>query len=92
MTDLTDIQNYCPTSAMVVVAHPDDAEFMVAGTVAKWANSGCTVSYVVVTNGNKGTEDRKITSDELAIIREAEQREAGIILGVKNFEFLGYED
>jgi len=92
MADLTDIQNYCPTSAMVVVAHPDDAEFMVAGTVAKWANNGCTVSYVVVTNGNKGTEDRKITSDELAIIREAEQREAGIILGVKNFEFLGYED
>ena len=92
MTDLSDVQNYSPERAMVVVAHPDDAEFMVAGTVAKWVKHGCIVSYVVITNGNKGTEDRTITSSQLAEIREAEQREAGSILGVKNFDFLGYED
>jgi len=81
-----------PERAMVVVAHPDDAEFMVAGTVAKWAGRGAEVTYVVITNGNKGSEDPEMTPTRLAEIREAEQRAAGRILGVKNFEFLGYED
>ncbi|HCV00200.1 MAG TPA: PIG-L family deacetylase, partial [Dehalococcoidia bacterium] len=80
-----------PERAMVVVAHPDDAEFMVAGTVAKWAARGAEVTYVVITNGNKGSEDPDMTSTLLAEIREAEQRAAGDILGVKHFEFLGYE-
>ena len=35
---------YVPAAAMVVVAHPDDAEFMAAGTVAKWARAGTTVT------------------------------------------------
>ena len=81
-----------PDRAMVVVAHPDDAEFMVAGTAAKWAARGAEVTYVVITNGNKGSEDPEMTSTRLAEIREAEQRAAGRILGVKHFEFLGYED
>ena len=81
-----------PERAMVVVAHPDDAEFMVAGTAAKWAARGAEVTYVVITNGNKGSEDPEMTSTILAEIREAEQRAAGLILGVKHFEFLGYED
>ena len=85
-------EEFHPDRAMVVVAHPDDAEFMVAGTAAKWAARGAEVTYVVITNGNKGSEDPEMTSTRLAEIREAEQRAAGRILGVKNFEFLGYED
>ncbi len=81
-----------PDRAMVVVAHPDDAEFMSAGTVAKWAAHGAEVTYVIITNGNKGSEDPEMTPTRLAEIREEEQRNAGLILGVKNFEFLGYED
>jgi len=81
-----------PGSAMVVVAHPDDAEFMVAGTVAKWAAAGSMVTYVVVTKGDKGSEDPEMTPHRLAEIREAEQRAAGAILGVKQYEFMGYED
>jgi LmbE family N-acetylglucosaminyl deacetylase len=77
---------------MVVVAHPDDAEFMAAGTVAKWARDGSILTYVVVTRGDKGSDDPEMTPDRLAEIREAEQREAGKILGVKNFEFMGYPD
>ena len=80
-------EEFHPDRAMVVVAHPDDAEFMVAGTAAKWAARGAEVTYVVITNGNKGSEDPEMTSTRLA-----EQRAAGRILGVKNFEFLGYED
>ncbi|HNM77075.1 MAG TPA: PIG-L family deacetylase [Tepidiformaceae bacterium] len=81
-----------PPSAMVVVAHPDDAEFMVAGTVAKWARQGCEITYVIITKGDKGSDDPAMTSSRLTEIREAEQRAAGAILGVKNYEFMGYPD
>jgi len=83
---------FVPASAMLVVAHPDDAEFMAAGTVAKWAGGGCEVTYVVITNGDKGSDDPEMTSPRLAVLREAEQRAAGAVLGVRNFEFLGYPD
>ena len=85
-------QSFTPKAAMVVVAHPDDAEFMAAGTVAKWARDGSTVTYVIVTKGDKGSEDPDMTPTQLADIREAEQRAAGKVLGVKNFVFMGYPD
>lgn len=81
-----------PGSLMVVVAHPDDAEFMCAGTVARWSSEGCRVTYVVVTKGDKGSEDPDMTPDQLARTREAEQRAAGSIIGVSEFVFMGYED
>lgn len=84
--------SYIPASAMVVVAHPDDAEFMVAGTVAKWAAAGSEVTYVIVTRGDKGSDDPTMTPARLTEIREAEQRAAGAILGVANYEFMGYPD
>jgi LmbE family N-acetylglucosaminyl deacetylase len=77
---------------MVVVAHPDDAEFMVAGSVAKWTRRGADVTYVVVTRGDKGSEDPDMTPQRLTAIREAEQRAAGAILGVRSFVFMGYPD
>jgi len=83
---------FVPPSAMVVVAHPDDAEFLCAGTVAKWAARGCEVTYVVITKGDKGSDDPEMTTERLAAIRETEQRAAGAVLGVQNFEFLGYPD
>jgi LmbE family N-acetylglucosaminyl deacetylase len=89
---MAETADYVPRSAMVIVAHPDDAEFLCAGTVAKWAVAGSTVTYVVITNGNKGSEDPDMTPARLAETREAEQRAAGKILGVKHFEFMGYED
>ncbi len=84
--------DYTPASAMVVVAHPDDAEFMVAGTVAAWAKNGSEITLVVITRGDKGSEDPEMTPSRLTEIREAEQRAAGAVLGVKNFVFMGYED
>ena len=89
---MNDTNTYVPKAAMVIVAHPDDAEFMVAGTVAKWARAGSEITYVVVTKGDKGSDDPAMTPSRLTTIREAEQREAGGILGVRNFEFLGYPD
>ncbi len=88
----SNVAGYVPESAMVIVAHPDDAEFMVAGTVAAWAAAGSTVTYVIITKGDKGSDDPEMTSSRLTVIREAEQRAAGAVLGVKNFEFMGYDD
>jgi LmbE family N-acetylglucosaminyl deacetylase len=77
---------------MMVTAHPDDPEFAAGGTVAKLVNEGREVTYVIVTNGNKGSGDRTITLQRLARIREDEQRNAARALGVERVEFLGYED
>ena len=77
---------------LVVTAHPDDSEFGAAGTVAKFVRDGCEVTYVVVTNGSKGSSDRSMTAERLIRIREEEQRNAARTLGVERVQFLGYED
>jgi LmbE family N-acetylglucosaminyl deacetylase len=77
---------------MVVTAHPDDSEFGTGGTVAKMVKEGREVTYVIVTNGDKGSSDRSMTPERLARIREAEQRNAAQTLGVERVIFLGYED
>ena len=78
--------------AMVVFAHPDDAEFSSAGTIAKLARDGKEVVYVVVTDGSKGTSDVNVSSEQLILTRQQEQREAGRVLGVNQVEFLGFPD
>jgi LmbE family N-acetylglucosaminyl deacetylase len=79
-------------SVMVIVAHPDDAEFGSAGTVARWAGEGKEIVYVLCTSGDKGTSDTSISPAALAEIRRAEQRNACRVLGVREVVFLGYED
>lgn len=81
-----------PGNAMVIMAHPDDAEFLCGGTVAKWAAEGWNITYVVVTGGDKGTHDETMHPEKLAAIREEEQRQACRVLGVKECLFLGYPD
>ena len=77
---------------MVVVAHPDDAEFMCSGTVAKWVQEGKEAVYALVTSGDKGSADPAIVPEELAATREQEQRDVCRLLGVKDVEFLRYAD
>ena len=81
-----------PESAMVVVAHPDDAEFTVGGTVAAWARAGCSVTLVLCTDGNSGSHEPGMTRERLAEIRRAEQRASCDLLGVSEVVFLGYDD
>jgi LmbE family N-acetylglucosaminyl deacetylase len=85
-------KNGVPQSAMVIVAHPDDAEFTVAGTVAAWTKAGCKVTYVICTDGNAGSHDPGMTREKLAEIRQSEQRAACTALGVSEVVFLGYDD
>jgi LmbE family N-acetylglucosaminyl deacetylase len=84
--------DYVPSSAMTIFAHPDDAEFIVSGTIAKWTRAGCEVTFVVVTNGNVGTHEERFTREALTRTRQAEQETAARVLGVKNVVFLGYDD
>lgn len=80
------------TYMMVVTPHPDDAEFGVAGTVARLTREGKRVVYVVCTNGDKGTSDINMKPEELAKIREQEQLAAAKLLGVSKVEFLRFRD
>lgn len=81
-----------PGRMMVIMAHPDDAEFVCGGTVAKFCAEGWEVHYVLVTGGDKGTHDPEQYPEKLAAIREEEQRAACRVLGVKECHFLGYPD
>lgn len=78
--------------ALVVIAHPDDAEFGAAATIAHLTASGARVDYVVTTDGGKGTDDPAVTPEQLAATRVAEQRAAADILGVSEIVHLGYPD
>ena len=78
--------------ALVVAAHPDDAEFGAAGTIARWTAMGTDVRYLVVTDGASGSADPTMTRERLAVLREGEQRAACAALGVADVTFLGYAD
>jgi LmbE family N-acetylglucosaminyl deacetylase len=88
LTTITDV----PDRAMVIFAHPDDAEIGSGGVVARWVAAGCEVSYVLCTNGDSGTTDRTLTPEQLAKKRAEEQRAAADFMGVKHVVMLGYPD
>ena len=61
---------------LVIAAHPDDADFGSAGTIAQWTDSGVEVSYCIVTNGDAGGSDLSVSRPEMARLRQAELRAA----------------
>ena len=84
-----------PARVMSIHAHPDDQEFTVAGTLAKWARAGSEVVTVCITNGDAGSNESTpadMTRERLAKIRQEEQRAACRVLGIAHVEFMGYED
>ncbi|MDO8614234.1 MAG: PIG-L deacetylase family protein [Dehalococcoidia bacterium] len=81
-----------PRKALVIVAHPDDAEFLCGGTVARWCAEGWEVNYILTTSGDMGSRDPAMTREQLAAIREKEQRAACDVLGVKDVVYLRYPD
>ena len=78
--------------ALVVVAHPDDADFGAAGTVATWAAQGVDVTYCLCTDGDAGGFDAAVPREEIPGIRRREQQAAAAELGAKDVVFLGYRD
>jgi LmbE family N-acetylglucosaminyl deacetylase len=84
-----------PARAMSIHAHPDDQEFTVGGTLAKWARAGTVLVTVCITRGTGGSNKftpKEMTREALGPIREAEQRSACRVLGVQDAWFLDYED
>jgi LmbE family N-acetylglucosaminyl deacetylase len=81
-----------PARALVVGAHPDDADFGAGGLVAAWAARGCEVTVVCVTDGDGGGFDPSVPRHDVPGIRRDEQRAAADALGVKECVFLGRPD
>lgn len=81
-----------PGSVLVVMAHPDDAEFSAGGTLARWTRDGARVTYCVCTHGDKGTSDPGRDPRQVAHERIDEQRAAARVLGIDEVIFLGHPD
>jgi LmbE family N-acetylglucosaminyl deacetylase len=81
-----------PRRALVVAAHPDDADFGAAGTAHLWSKDGWEFYYLVCTDGSKGSDDASLTPADLVRLRSEEQREAARFLGVKDVFFLDFRD
>ncbi|WP_029214543.1 PIG-L deacetylase family protein [Kallotenue papyrolyticum] len=81
-----------PRRVLIIAAHPDDAEFMAGGTLARWHAQGASIHYLVVTDGTAGSRDPQMTPARLAAIRREEQINAARIIGCEDVCFLGYTD
>lgn len=75
--------------ALAVVAHPDDAEFWAAGTIARWTDAGAAVTYCVLTDGENGSQDPEIPREQIPAVRRQEQRKAAELLNVSGVHFAG---
>jgi LmbE family N-acetylglucosaminyl deacetylase len=78
--------------ALVVIAHPDDADFWAGGTIASWTSAGIAVTYGVLSDGDSGGFDPQVPRSAIPGIRRAEQQAAAAVLGVADVRFLGYPD
>jgi len=78
--------------ALVVVAHPDDIDFGMAGTMAVLTSQGVDVAYCLITSGDAGGDDSTLSKEERAEIRESEQTAAAAVVGVTKLTFLRWPD
>ena len=68
---------------LAIGAHPDDLEYGCAGTLIKHVQRGDDVYMMIITDGSAGGDSS---------VREAEQREAGKIIGARDVFFGGFPD
>jgi LmbE family N-acetylglucosaminyl deacetylase len=74
------------------MAHPDDIEFMAGGLASRWARAGAELHYCLLTDGESGARDERMSHAALVALRRAEQQAAGELLGVAGYTFLGQPD
>lgn len=96
---MTQEKEYKPEEkiGLVIIAHPDDAEFGCAGTVARWVRDGWSMHYVICTDGSGGGPDDTLEVGieerrHISQVRKKEQRAAADVLGVTEVVFLDYPD
>lgn len=75
-----------------VFAHPDDAEIAAGGTIASWTAAGREVHLLVLTNGDRGSQDPALDRAELALTRARETEAAGEVLGLASARLLDVHD
>ncbi len=83
---------YVPESALVVVAHPDDCDFLAASVLSAWVRQGTRGAICLVTDGDAGGDDARIPPGGLSQIRLEEQHRAAAHLGIETVLCLGYPD
>jgi LmbE family N-acetylglucosaminyl deacetylase len=87
------VDDAAPTGPVLAVfAHPDDMEICAGGTLAKWATSGRAVHLLVLTNGDRGSQDPGRSRAELAGTRREETEAAAALLGLASTQILGIHD
>lgn len=74
--------------ALVLAAHPDDADFFAGGTLAKMIAAGTKVTILIATNGD--TDSFELDMVRLAEVRRIEALRAAGVLGVQEVAFLDY--
>ena len=77
---------------LAIFGHPDDAEIAAGGTLARWAKEGRDVHLLVLTNGDRGSQDASMDRAELARIRGVETEAAGRVLGLASVRVLDNHD
>jgi LmbE family N-acetylglucosaminyl deacetylase len=78
------------SSALAIVAHPDDLEYGTAAAVARWTDQGKRIVYSLATSGEAGIDGME--PERAGPLREAEQRASAAVVGVDVVEFMGYPD
>lgn len=79
---------------MVVVAHPDDETFGCGSLLAHADERGVSTTVACATRGEAGapTPGRGLDDADMAVVREAELRDAARFLGVDRVELFDWED
>lgn len=76
--------------ALAIVAHPDDLEYGMASAIARWTGQGKEIVYLLATSGEAGIDS--MPPDQVALLRQEEQRRSAAVVGVETVEFLAHPD
>ncbi len=74
---------------LAIHAHPDDLEFLCAGTLARLAHMGHRVLMATMTAGDCGSDH--LEPEEIATVRKLEARAAAALIGAE-YHCLGFRD
>src|SRR5436305_13192627 len=90
----TRLENLHCKTILVFTPHPDDDVFGAGGTIALLNRNQNKLYIAIYTNDDKGSYDLKMTSQELARIRKAEEEVSESLLGTpkENIMWMGYDD
>ena len=87
---MTDVFGENWTTALVLVAHPDDPEYGLASAVARWTSQGKRVVYALATSGEVGIEG--MPPEEAGPLRRGEQIASAAAVGVHEVDFWDFPD